>query len=493
MLALGALLFLAVVVTYAPALDCGFIWDDDDYVQGNLALRTWQGLWDIWFRLGTIPQYYPLTHTSFWLEYQLWGLDPAGYHATNIVMHAASCLVLWRVLAALDVPGAFFIALVFGLHPVHVESVVWITERKNVLSGLCYLLSFWAWLRCEGFVATRRSPRLWLTLSFALYVLSLFAKTVTCTLPAVMLLVLWWKRGSPGVDSIRRLLPFFCIGWIMGIFTISYEKLFVGAAGSGWELNLMERSLIAGRALTFYVGKLVWPTNLTFFYERWDVDASAPLQYVFPSICIAVIAALALQARSGRRGPLTGALFFCGTLSPALGFVDIYPMRFSFVADHFQYLASIGVLSLLVAAGAQAPFRRPIKILAAGAIALVLAGLIRDRIPAYRNLETLWRDTIVKNPASSAAHNNLGTALAERGDFDAAWNHYRIALELDPEDADILNNLGNAHGRREEYEEAIRYYRRALAIDPKHQRATYNLDVARARLSDAFPRHDGEQ
>ncbi len=442
----------------------GFIWDDDDYVQDNLTLRSLAGLGQIWFQPGATRQYYPLVHTTYWLEYRLWGLDPTGYHVVNVILHALSAVLVWRLLIRLKVPGAWAAAALFALHPVHVESVAWITERKNTLSGAFYLSAAWAYLRYEE---TRSSRLYWAAL--LLFAAALLSKTVTCTLPAALLLVLWWKGQTPMRRTAVALAPFFALGVAMSGMTVWMEKHSVGAWGPEWDLSLVERGLIAGRALWFYAAKLLVPLDLTFIYPRWAIDATAVWQYLYPAGALGVgILLWAFRERLGR-GPLTGMLFFAGTLTPALGFFNFYPMLYSFVADHFQYLASLGLLALAAAGGQRAWTRLGQPAAGPVALALVLAvcGLLTWRQgQVYTDLETLWRDTLQKNAGAWIAHNNLANILKERGQLDQAIGHYRQALLLEPGSAQIHLNLADAHRARGESAAALRHYRRALKAEP---------------------------
>ena len=463
---------------YIPAMSGGFIWDDDDYVQDNLTLRSLAGLGQIWFQPGATRQYYPLVHTTYWLEYRLWGLNPTGYHVVNVILHALSAVLVWRLLIRLQVPGAWAAAALFALHPVHVESVAWITERKNTLSGAFYLGAAWAYLRYQEV----RSPRLYWTALF-LFAAALLSKTVTCTLPAALLLVLWWKGQTPMRRPAVALVPFFALGVAMSGMTVWMEKHSVGAWGPEWDLSLVERGLIAGRALWFYAAKLLVPLNLAFIYPRWAIDATAVWQYLYPAGALGVVALLwALRERWGR-GPLTGVLFFAGTLTPALGFFNFYPMLYSFVADHFQYLASLGLLALAAAGGHRAwtrlgqPAAGPVALTLVLAVCVLLTG---RQGQIYADLETLWRDTLQKNAGAWIAHNNLANILKERGQLDQAIGHYRQALLLKPSSAQIHLNLADAHQARGESAAARRHYGRALKAEPN--RVETHLKLGNALL-----------
>jgi hypothetical protein len=402
----ASVMVLLVVIGYIPALAGGFVWDDDNYITDNPALRSLAGLAQIWFQPHSTPQYYPLVFSTFWLEYRLWGLNPAGYHAVNVLLQAANGLLLWILLKRLGVPGAWLAAAVFAVHPVHVESVAWVTERKNVLSGLFYLGAAICLLRVisvedDGVDAPGRWR--WYAAALVLFLCALLSKTVTCSLPAAMVLVVWWKRGRIRGRVAAVLIPLFLLGLAFGLWTAWLERHHVGAEGSEWQLTLVESVLVAGRALWFYAGKLVCPTELTFTYPHWDINARLWWQYAHPlGVLLVVLALWVLRNRIGR-GVLAGVLYFCITLLPALGFFPVYPFRFSYVADHFQYLASAGLIAVAVGALTQGASRLPSSAAnlvrpAALALLALLSVLTWRQSSIYENSETLWRDTLAKNP-----------------------------------------------------------------------------------------------
>ena len=379
---LGAILVVLVAFVYGPTLSNGFIWDDDQYVEENPTLQSLHGLHDIWFKLGAVPQYYPLVHTSFWIETHLWGLHPLGFHAVNLILHAISTVLVWRLLTQLAVPGAWLAAAIFGVHPVEVESVAWITERKNVLSCSLALGSFW-----PGSVSTipiptvrirqRKEIGVFTCWRSRLYVAALLSKTVTVTLPAVILVIDWWKRGrlTGAMESVS--LRFSRVGLSLASITVWMEKTHVGADGDDWNFSYVDRLLIAGRALWFYAEKLAWPYPLAFFYDKWSINSGVWWQYLYPAAALAVMGALWLARERIGRGPLAAVLIFAGVLSPALGFFNIYPFLFSFVADHFQYHASIALIAAAAAASAQLACRWDVQStwLAPGVAAAVLVPL----------------------------------------------------------------------------------------------------------------------
>jgi tetratricopeptide (TPR) repeat protein len=485
----GGALLLFALVAYYPALSGGFVWDDDSYVTNNTTLRSMEGLWRIWTEPTASPQYYPLVFTTFWVEYQLWELAPLGYHLTNVLLHWLNGVLLWRLLRQLELPAAWLAAAVFVLHPVQVESVAWITERKNVLSSFFYFAAALAYFRFSPPGARLVEPPErwnWYALSLGLFTCALLAKTVACSLPAALLLLLWWKRERISHSDLLHLVPFFTLGVLLAVVTVWMEKHHVGAAGPEWELSPIERVLIAGRALVFYAGKLCWPTNLTFIYPRWLIDAGAAWQYLFPLAVLAVLAAAWVGRRTWGRGPLAACLFFAGTLVPALGFIDVYPMRYSFVADHFQYLASVGLIVLVVAAGRAVlhrlgPAGRVAAAVAGAAVLIVLGVLTWRQAGIYKDLPTLWRDTIEKNPGSWMAHTNLGVYLFREGEYDGARAHYAEAVRLKPDDPSIHYYLGEVLALQGRPGQAIIHFSEALRLRPNYPEARALLGVALAQ------------
>ena len=478
----GALLVLATVLPYVPALRGGFIWDDDHYVVGNPAVLSPDGLARIWLAPASSPQYYPVTMTTFWLEHRLFGGHPFGYHLTNVLLHVANALLIGAVLRRLGLPGASLAAALFALHPVHVESVAWITERKNVLSGFFYLLAFRAWLRfAPPGEDDRGAGRFWL-LSFSLFLCALLSKSVTGTLPAAVLLLTWWKRGRIDGRDVVPLLPFFAAAAGMGGVTAWIEKHRVGAWGPEWDLSFLERLLVAGRAPWFYLGKLFWPSPLLFIYPRWNVDVLAFTQYVYPlGAALACLGAWVARERIGR-GPLTAFLFFLGTLFPALSFVNVFPMLYSFVADHFQYLASIGPIALVAAWAATVTeaipsrrFRPTARAVATAAALTALATTTWSHATTFSDSETLWRETLKGNAGAWMAHTNLASYLhvTASGSSDAgtrermlqeAERHYRTGLDLKPDNVPARIQLAKLYEGRGELARAAAEYEAATRI-----------------------------
>jgi tetratricopeptide (TPR) repeat protein len=491
---LGAIIAVTLIA-YAPALQGGFIWDDDRYVTHNDLLRTWAGLRTIWLDPSSMLQHYPLTHTSLWLEFQLWGLDARGYHLVNVLLHGTNAGLLWLALRRLAVPAAWLAAAVFALHPVHVESVAWVSELKNIQSGFFYLLAVLAYVRF-AFGRDESSPRRLYALALLSFLCAVLSKTVACSLPVALLLCVWWKKGELTRQDVAPLIPFFVLGLLLGLPTAWMERNYVGAQGEEWDLSLVARCLVAGRALWFYAGKLGWPANLTFIYPRWDIDTTALWQYLFPVAAAAVVAMLWARRALLGRGPLAAVLYFAATLGPALGFFNVYPMRYSFVADHFQYLASIGLIVLVVASLAAAARRRgvrPVFYVASAALLLALGATAWRQSHAYRDLETLWRDTVRKNPAAWMAHNNLGRELLSQGKVGEAAQSFQAALALKPDYMDALYNMGNVSASLGQLDAARDYYEQALRIYPHFAPAHNNLaniHVYQGRMAEAIEHYE---
>jgi tetratricopeptide (TPR) repeat protein len=489
----GLALSLVSIAVYAPLRPAGFIWDDDVYVTENALLRTPAGLLQIWLVPGATPQYYPLVHTTFWLEYQAWGLWAPGYHAVNVLLHAASSVLLWRVLARLGLRGAWVAAALFAVHPVMTESVAWVTERKNVLSLAFALGSLLAYLRFDPLdaePAERRPTRAYLA-SLALFACALLAKTVACSLPAVIAVLVWWKRGRLGRRDLAPLVPFFALGIALALQTVWLEKHRVGARGAEWALSPAERIVLAGRALWFYAGKLFWPHPLLFFYPRWTIDAHSIGQLLAPATALATVGALWLARRRLGRGPLATVLIFAGVLTPALGFFDVYPFRYSFVADHFSYHASAALIAGVVVGGATFAARfgaAGTRAAQAAAIAagLALAALTLRQTRVYLDFETLCRHTIAGNPGAWQAYSLLAGLLADAGRYDEAIATARDGVTAAPSVPEVYNTLGAmwmTQASREgvtpyRLEQAITNFEITLRLDPDYEETHFNLAQA---------------
>ncbi len=466
------LLILGVLVaaSYLPALWGEFVWDD--FLLTKLkAVSSWEGIWQLWFDPSTAylqrdaveGHYWPLLYTTFWIEHKLWGFNPLGYHAVNLLLHFVNTVLLWRLLSRLGVPGAWLAAAVFAVHPLHTESVAWVISRKDQLSALFYLTAFFMWIR---FIEEPRPKRY--VSALLLFAAALLCKSVAITLPAALLIWQWWKEGRVTARYFLRVAPFFLVGLVVGGFDIWFYKSKTALA---FDYSIYERVLIASRALWFYLEKLLWPTDLAVIYPRWEIDATDALVWVYVVAAVAVAATLWIMRRRVGRGPLACALFFAVTLSPTLGFVDYSYMGHSFVADRFQYLAGIGVIVFFVAAAVRVADRlSPVGNRAAKIAALVLLALLGaatwNQTGVYKNEVSLFKHVISFNPGSWAAHQNLGMALLRLNEFEEAEGHLRRSLEIFPLNPKAFRNLGEALKGRERYEESLKWYRAAAGFEP---------------------------
>ena len=471
-----AALVLAIFFVYQPAWQGGILWDDDAHLT-RPDLRSWQGLYRIWFELDATAQYYPVLHSAFWIEHRMWGDATLGYHLANILFHAVAACLAALILRRLAIPGALLAAAVFALHPVQAESVAWISEQKNTLSAVFYLGAMLVYLR---FDQTRKR---WLYgCALDLFLLAVLSKTVTATLPGALLVIFWWQRGRLSWrKDVLPLVPFFLLGAGGGLITAWWELKINNCVGPEFQFTLVERLLIAGRAIWFHLGKLCWPATLTFLYPRWQIDSAAWWQYLFPLGVTALLAGC-WSIRRRTRAPLAALLFFAGTLFPVLGFFNLYTFRYSLVANHYQYLASLGPFTLAAAGAAWLFARWPLWPRRAGyavclAALAVLAGMTWRQSHMYADSETLYAQTIAENPDCWLAHNNLGLALAGRGEDDEALQHYRKALEINPDYVEAHVNLAVALTGRGRDDEVLQHYRKALRIKPGFAKAHNNLGV----------------
>jgi tetratricopeptide (TPR) repeat protein len=484
-------LLFAVMLAYSPALTGGFLLDDSLHITPD-SLRSLNGLWRIWFELGAAPQYYPVLHTAFWLESNLWANAVLGYHICNLLQHAASAWLVLVIMRKLALRGAWLGAFIFALHPICSESVAWISEQKNTLSTLLFLSSFAVYIHFDQ----RRQVRFYF-LASVLYLLALLSKTVCATLPGVLLVVLWYFKGKlHWKRDVLALFPWLLVGAGMGLLSAWMERTYYGAYGQQFALSLSERCIIAGSAIWFYLRSFFWPDNLSFIYPKWDLSSASRMGYIASlGIVMLVGVSLLLAVFRRQRGPIAALLCYIGMLFPTLGFLNIAYYQHSFVADHFQYPA---VLALIVPLAFVLTTTTARSSLGSGHffrwIAVVLVGFLGvftwRRAHVYRDAETLYRDTIARNPNAWVAHNNLAKILLEQGSshphirsndeqtsqIAEAISHFSSALRANPQSEITYNNLGSALARIPgRMPEAIEYYMRALKLRPDYPEAHNNL------------------
>jgi tetratricopeptide (TPR) repeat protein len=517
---LGAGLMMVVLGAYARALNGGFLWDDPAYISENPVLRTIGGLRAIWLDPSATCQYYPLSFTFFWTIYRFFGLNTVAYHLVNALLHGTAAILLWQVLERLRVQGAFLAGVIFALHPTNVMSVAWMTELKNVLSGSLMLGACWAYIRFAGLGVYQRAEAgirpawRWYAVSLLIFLLAMLAKTAVSFLPVTLLLILWWQRDRISGKDLLSLVPMLGISLGMGFLTIYIERHSGGASGPDFKIGFADRVLVSGRSFWFYLGKFVWPYPLTFFYDHWSLNAADWRQWIWPGATVAALwGAWAYRGRIGK-GVFAALMHFYVSTSLLVLVVVLYMMRFTFVADHWQYFGSMSISALAAAGitrGLERLGGRELEICGGIGLGLALGVLTAAQCGMYSDIETFWETIIERNPQCWAAHNNLGlvygtqgrsaeamaqfeTALVLKPDYDEAHfnlgiylaqqgrtqeaiTQYEAALRSNPDHAQARNNLGSALMLGRQAADAIAQYREALRIDPDYGDAHYNLGV----------------
>jgi protein O-mannosyl-transferase len=492
----GASIAALALLAYWPSLNGQFILDDDLLVTENHLIQARGGLYRIWFT-SEAPDYWPVTNTTLWLEWRLWGMNPTGYHVTNLVLHIIASLLVWKILRKLGIPGAWLAALLFAVHPVNVESVAWIAQLKNVLSMLFFLLAILCYLKVD----TQASPqsesqpasgrtasgKIWYGLSLAAFVLAMLSKGSVAILPLLLLLISWWLAGRLTKQAIIRTVPFFLVAAVLTMVNVWFQT-----HGSHTEIRpagLAERTLGAGAVVWVYLFKALWPLNLAFIYPQWHIQVS-DLQWWLPLLATLVVTIVLwslcnLPNAPSIRQVFLAWCFFCMALVPVMGFIDVGYMKVSLVADHYQYIALLSVVGSVAAGWSllQGMLKGPAKhaaIASAAFVVLAFAFLTWQQSRLYAGPILLYEDTLAKNPTCWLAHNNLGVALSEGNDWGHATGHFQQALEMKPDSADALahNNLGVALTESGDLEEAISHFQRVLQIKPDYADAEDGLGMA---------------
>lgn len=458
---LVALLGLAaLLVVYGPALNGGFVWDDDAWTSKLEPLfSTSGGLGRLWANDPLLQQYYPLTATTFWLDWHLWRDWTLPYHIENVLLHGLCAALLGVVLTRLKLPGAWLTAAVFAFHPVMVESVAWITERKNALSLALTLGSLLAYGNATGWWMDDKPLKTrWWWLALVLCLAALLAKITAFVLPPTLLLIAWWKRGRLSWrQDLRPALPFFGLTFALGVLVWWLETHHVGAEGREFEATLAQRTLTAGRVAWFYPWKLLWPADLCFIYPDWRLEPAAWWHWLFPiSVPLALVA-----ARRVGRGLFIALLFYLGALAPVLGFLNVYGALYSPVWDHWAYVPAIGIFVPVCSWIAR-------KVSPAWyLLVVVLLGFLSWKQSAmYRGKEELWLETIARNPKAWIALTNHGLALSFEGRLEEGADFLRRSIEVRLHYPKAYGNLGGILLRLGKHEEAIKAYEKAMRQDP---------------------------
>jgi tetratricopeptide (TPR) repeat protein len=488
----GVALVVLVALAFGRSLGGDFLWDDDSHITANPRIIGPLGLSEIWTTAEA--NYFPLVLTSFWIQHALWGLNPLGYHVVTLACHAVAAVLLWRLLLRLRVPGAWLGAALWAVHPVQVESVAWICELKNTQSAVFFLLSaicFTTWIdaTCQG--AALRTSASMRAYGWALgcAVLALLSKPSTVMLPVALLLIAWRCGHGINLRLLTRLAPFFALSLVASGWTVWEQKFHSGAMGAEWDLSPLQRLFIAGRAVWFYLGKLAWPHPLIFIYPRWSLDV-LPLGWFLPGVGVVAGLATCFFARSPvLRACFLPAAYFVALLFPVLGFFSVYFFRYSFVADHFQYLASMGPLALLGAAVARSTRWRG---LIGGGLVAALAFLSGRECGTFSDNPTLWRITAERNPSAPLAWETLGALATKAGRLEEGIACYHRALALKPDDREALVSLGGLMTESGRPDEATRFLEAVLALKDDagaHNNLGYALS-ALGRLPEAMKHYE---
>ena len=478
---IGAL-FLLVLIAYIPVFRAGIIWDDH-LVMENEHIRTLGGVWRIWTEAPLSPEedvrYWPVFYSSFWVDHHIWGERAGGYHFDNVVLHGLNVTLLWRLLLSLKVPGAWLAAAVFAVHPIQVETVAWIIERKGLLASLFFLLAGLAFLRFERL----RDKRFYI-MALAFFTLSVLGKPVTVVFPVVVLLWLYWKGKSFTKRRLIHLVPFFLVALWNGLFNMHLASKYDPV---NFGYSTMQRLVIAGRSTWFYLGKTLCPVNLMTIYPKWQLSPLRFWHFLFPiGVTVLILVLWAKRSQLGK-APLVAVLFFIIVLSPTSGLLEFSFMAHSFVADRYQYLASAGLIAFFVSAATvfsrrQNESRKTFTIAMAGLLLLFFL-MTWHRASDYRDMESLFADNVKKNPNAPTARDNLGLALLTKGRYREAESHLRASLAIQPDLAEARNNLGLTLAYQGKDEEAIEEYQRLLQKSPDYAIAHANLGNALARLA----------
>jgi Flp pilus assembly protein TadD len=523
----GLGLIAIVFFVYQSVKGAGFIWDDAEMLTQNGTVVGPFGLKEIW----TTPaaDICPFTLTTLWLAHKFFGLDPMPYHLLTVAFHAAGAVVLWRVLRALAVPGAWLGAAIWAVHPVQVESVAWIAEIKNTESGFFYLLSilFFVKWRKAGPVSALSDYRYILALLFA--VLAMTSKSSTVILPIELCLIAWWIDRGLRVTDVFKLAPIFVFAAVATVVSIWTQHV-RGADNAEWVVMSAQHLQIAGGAIWFYLGKLLWPYPLMMIYPEGTAVPDVPFQY-FPLIAaLGGLIILWVNRKTWGRPWFFAAAYFMVALLPVLGFVNNIFFEYSPIFDHFQYLASMAPLALVGAGvawvGRKMEEDAPIWIPAAmGILIMMVLGISTLRYSqVFESETTLWNYVLSQNPNCWPAYTNLaiqynlnnqpadgkrylekaleihphnaqaqydvGVLLQQEGQIDKALEHFRAAIEISPKYPHPHASIGDILAAQGKYDEAIQEYQKALDSAPNDPKTQVSMGVVLAqqgRGQDALP------
>lgn len=480
-----ALLVLLVTVSaYLRVLGADFVnYDDETYVTANPHVQsglTREGL--LWaFNVGYEGNWHPLTWLSHMLDCRLFGRSPIGPHAVNLLLHLANTLLLLLLLNRMtgSLSKSAFAAVLFGVHPLHVESVAWIAERKDVLSALFWFLTLWAYVRYSESLSPRRYG---LTMGF--FALGLMSKPTLITLPLVLLLLDYWPLGRWSGGSpwrlIREKIPLLAMSLASGIITVAAQHG-GGAIRSMVELPLSSRVANAVVAYISYIAKMLWPAGLAVFYPH---PGDLPMWHILAAVVfLAAVTVLVIRSGRGRPYLVTGWFWYLIVLMPMIGLVQVGDQS---LADRYTYISLTGLFVMVAwGMGEWAKGRKRASIvpgLSAILITLALAGCTWRQTGYWRDSVSLWTHALDVTAENAVGHYNLGVELQKLGRTDESIGEYEQAIRINPKDVDAHNNLGEAYSTLGRLDEAIEEYKHAIAADPRYANAYNGLGAAYGRL-----------
>ncbi len=487
-LALAGVLLIAglTLLVYLPSLHGDFILDDERYVTENPHIASSDGLYRIWCT-NQLIDYWPLTYTTFWFEWRLWGMNPTGYRVTNLLLHIITALLAWMIFRELSIPGAFLAALLFAVHPVNVESVAWISQRKEMLAALFFMLSILWYLRreekrSEGKLGVASACR-WYWLSLLAFALAMLSKSSAATLPLVLVLIVWWLHERVTKWDFCRLLPYFCVAALLTLVEIWFQTRGDPHAHASFD----ERLCGAGAVVWFYLSKALLPIDLTFIYPHWNIRTGHLLWWLPLLATLGVTALLWRRHNSpqtnSRRALFFAWGFFCVALAPVMGFAEVGGMRLSLAADRYEHIALIGVVALVAAAWSywHESVSKPAQSVASALATVVVGGLVvltwqQSRL--FGDRIKLYQATLAVNSfplATIPFHNNLAAALIVAGRSQEAIEHCEEALQLQPDLPQAFYNLGKAHMQLGHMDQAIKNYQHAISLKHDYAEAHFGL------------------
>ncbi|MBF0286412.1 MAG: tetratricopeptide repeat protein [SAR324 cluster bacterium] len=457
------------LIVYYPAIQAEFIWDDFHFFINDPLIGSADGLWKIWFDPGTDGwNYWPITRTAFWIQRQLWDLQPLGYHVVNIVFHFLNATVLWLALKRFQIKGAWLVGLLFAIHPVHVASTAWVTELKNTLSGFFYLLSIWSFIYFD-----HRKKWHWYFISLGLFACALLSKSTTIMLPVLLIASRLWFQREWQKKDILCLIPFFLLALGSAYVSIWFESQYIGTRTAGFSLNWIERIQVAGHVPFFYLDKLLFPYSLIAVYPKWKIMMTQ-LSLYLPILALGAGCAITLwRYQQWGRPVFLSVGAFIVTLFPVLGLLKISGFTITYVWIHHAYLPSVPIFILL---GSWGMLLRDyfyqysvtaVKMLPEGMGILffcVLGMLTWNQVHIYKNEEILWKDAVKKTQSSWMAFQNMGIVYRQKNETEKALEYLNKALQIEAHRSSTYYHRGGVYVSLGQYEQAIEDYNKAISL-----------------------------